>query len=129
MIAGRLARQLHADGYAVRTCVEPPKSLENDAFDRDARAAIVIGGDGTIRAVAERYLELHGQSPPLLPIPLGTANLMVRHLKNKLPDRELEASVSTAIRRLQLSWLDAGRANGQLFFLMAGIGYDCAGGA
>ena len=44
-------------------------------------ACIAIGGDGTQRVVVKRIVELFpDQTPPLLPVPLGTANLLAQHL-------------------------------------------------
>jgi len=123
-IARRLEVRLRADGYAVSTCFDRPDSLSANAISDSTRAVIVIGGDGTLRAVAGRLLALRGNVPPLLPIPLGTANLMNRHLGFQWEDEHLEADVSDAIRQLRIRPLDAGLANGQLFLLMAGIGFD-----
>jgi len=39
-----------------------------------------LAGMGTLRAVASRCLEVRGEIPPLLPVPMGTANLMGRYL-------------------------------------------------
>ncbi len=42
---------------------------------------IVIGGDGTLRVAVDRLVELYGLDvPPVLPVPMGTANLMGQHL-------------------------------------------------
>ena len=54
-IARRLATRLSADGYAVRTMMRRPDTLAREDVVRPAaRAAIAIGGDGTLRAVADR---------------------------------------------------------------------------
>jgi YegS/Rv2252/BmrU family lipid kinase len=123
-IAMRLAKRLRGDGYAVTTSFERPENLPDDAVNDTTRAVIIIGGDGTIRAVAARLLALHGESPPLLPVPLGTANLMVSHLGFKWDDERLEDGISEAIRNLRIRTLDVASANGSLFLLMAGIGFD-----
>ncbi len=99
------------------------------------RAAIVIGGDGTLRpwptgssstatATAAPGECPAGQETPLLIVPLGTANLMVRHLGIRWDDRHLDRQVSEAIARRQIVRLDAARACGRLFLLMAGVGFD-----
>jgi YegS/Rv2252/BmrU family lipid kinase len=123
-IAARLEKRLRADGYAVTTSFERPTNLPPDAINDTTRAVIIIGGDGTIRAVAERLVTLRGESPPLLPVPLGTANLMVSHLGFKWNDETLEDGISEAIRSLPIRTLDVASANGSLFLLMAGIGFD-----
>jgi YegS/Rv2252/BmrU family lipid kinase len=123
-IAQRLERRLRADGYIVHTSFQRPDSIGAKAVDGSIRAAIVIGGDGTLRAVTARLLALHGDVPPLLPVPLGTANLMVRHLGYKWTDKNMEEGVASAIRNLRTRTLDVGLANGKPFLLMAGIGFD-----
>ncbi len=128
-IAKRLSARLSAEGYAVRTMMRRPDTLERDDVVRpNARAAIAIGGDGTLRAVADRIArECSGAVcpiPPLLIAPLGTANLMGRHLGIRWNDATLEAEVSRAIAARKVMELDAARANDKLFLLMAGIGFD-----
>src|SRR5215212_1876470 len=86
-IARRLHARLGADGYDVHVVFERP-----DEFDvarlggpDPVAAAVVIGGDGTLRAVAHRLFldrdegggaDAPVDPPPLLVVPLGTANLM-----------------------------------------------------
>jgi diacylglycerol kinase family enzyme len=142
-MAARLERRLRRDGYAVRVLFDRPESVPDAVLPADATVALVIGGDGTLRAVADRLLAPSGVSlagvtagqpevtvpppaamPPLLVIPLGTANLMGRHLGIKWDEANLEDQVSRAVARRQVSGLDAARANGRLFLLMAGIGFD-----
>src|SRR5688500_7173641 len=106
----------------------PDTLAREDVARPDARAAIAIGGDGTLRAVADRIArECEAAScpiPPLLIVPLGTANLMGRHLGIRWDAATLEAQVSRAIRARKVTELDAARANGKLFLLMAGVGFD-----
>ena len=94
--------------------------------------------DGTLRAVAHRlYLDpcevapgggtVAGQvpsEPPLLIVPLGTANLMGRHLGIRWDDNTLEQQVSAAVAEHRVVRLDTARANGRLFLLMTGVGFD-----
>ena len=128
-IAHRLERRLQADGYAARLLLKKPELLHREDLGglpnslMGPKAAIVIGGDGTLRAVAQR---LYGVTPPLLVVPLGTANLMGKHLGLNWIDSTLEDQVSAAISRGKVVSLDAGRANGKLFLLMVGVGYDAA---
>ncbi|HET6248317.1 MAG TPA: diacylglycerol kinase family protein [Tepidisphaeraceae bacterium] len=123
-IAARLETALRAEGYIVKTSFDRPQDLPAGAIDDTTRALIVIGGDGTIRAVAGRVLALRGSIPPILPIPLGTANLMVHHLGFKWTDQTMEAGVCQAIRQLRIRTIDSASANGSMFLLMAGIGFD-----
>ncbi len=89
-----------------------------------AQAIVAIGGDGTLRAVAGRCLEVRQEIPPLLPVPMGTANLMGRHLGIHWQTAELDQQVVRSIQAARIVMFDAARANGQLFLLMAGIGLD-----
>lgn len=145
-IVQRLKERLSAEGYHVLALTDRPDLIDAAELSRPARAAITIGGDGTLRAVADRLAAVEGdltragQSrepacptndgstaiavPPLLVVPLGTANLMSRHLGLNWKDATLEDQVAAAVSRRQVRCLDTGRANGHLFLLMAGVGFD-----
>lgn len=138
LIAERLHGRLAADGYAPRIYLEKPDCIELATLGQPARAAIVIGGDGTLRGVAHRlfldpcdaapggaaFAPPARSGPPLLIVPLGTANLMGKHLGIRWVDRTLEEQVSLAISRNQVVSIDTARANGRLFLLMTGVGFD-----
>lgn len=124
VIAQRLERSLSADGFRPRLFVEKASAISDRILSEPARAAIVIGGDGTLRAVADRFISHGITPPPILPIGLGTANLMVRHLGLNWDRTNLESEVTGAISNMRVRELDAGRANGRLFLLMVGIGFD-----
>jgi diacylglycerol kinase family enzyme len=83
---------------------------------RSLRTIIAAGGDGTVATVAN-------QTPPGTPItvlPLGTENLLAKYLEIP-PDAQ---QISQIIHHGCAARLDAGRANGRLFLLMAGCGFD-----
>jgi diacylglycerol kinase (ATP) len=82
----------------------------------DLRAVVAAGGDGTIRLIADKT----PPGTPLVVLPLGTENLLARYLEYSAGPEDLAALVAEglAVR------LDAGRANGSLFSLMAGCGFD-----
>jgi diacylglycerol kinase (ATP) len=123
-IAARLEHRLRADGYQPRMFLQHASKLPVEALANRPRAVVVIGGDGTLRTVAERLVANGNEPPPLLPVGLGTANLMARHLGLRWTDESMEETVSAAIARLQILPFDAGRANGKLFLLMVGVGFD-----
>jgi diacylglycerol kinase (ATP) len=127
-IADRLVEALSMEGYGVRRFLEAPGSipLERIRAEAPARCAIVIGGDGTLRNVAERLLLAlePDRFPPLLVVPLGTANLMAKHLGIDWYRGAAAAQIIAAIGKRKIVHLDASRANGQLFLLMAGAGLD-----
>lgn len=128
-IAERLAACLAREGYGVNISLKPPQELNRDEIVRPAAvAAISIGGDGTLRCVADRLAReceiARCPMPPLLIVPLGTANLMGRHLGIAWDRRTIESQIVSAVQRRRIVHLDAALANGQLFLLMAGVGFD-----
>jgi len=80
------------------------------------RAVIAAGGDGTVRLVAEHTTA----EMPLAVLPLGTENLLSKYLE--LPT-EPEGIADLVLSGWNVP-LDAGQANGKLFTLMAGCGFD-----
>ena len=128
-IATRLAKRLASDGYGVQVVLKPPDTLSHDEILRpNVRAVVAIGGDGTLRSVVDRLVRecetANCAIPPVLVVPLGTANLMGRHLGIKWETRTMEAAVSRAIQQRRTVEVDAARANGTLFLLIASVGFD-----
>lgn len=89
------------------------------AVEGGAELVIVVGGDGTVRAVAD---ELAGTKVMLGIVPTGTANLFATYLG--IPKDPGEA-VEVALARSTVK-LDVGRCEGDVFDVMAGIGFDAA---
>ena len=89
------------------------ESLSGEAVD----AVVAAGGDGTIRALAET---LSHRSIPLGLIPVGTGNVMAREI-GLLPRGALVVDTLLMGRSVTIH---GSLANGQPFFLMAGIGFD-----
>jgi diacylglycerol kinase (ATP) len=141
-IAAALQDVLGRAGVEVRVFLQradriEPRALRDAVGDDADSAAISIGGDGTLRGVAEALVGAFAGDddsvtaadhhiPPLLVVPLGTANLMGKHLGVDWHRRSFEEAVLDAIRRRQTVQLDAARADGKIFLLMAGIGIDAA---
>jgi len=124
-IAEKIAARLLRDRFAPKLVFERPDAVADALLKQPIRAAIAIGGDGTVRGVARRLYHLLGKNiPPLLVVPMGTANLLGQHLGIAWNARELPGRVSAAIRAMNLLHLDAACANGELFLLMAGVGLD-----
>ena len=90
----------------------------------DLTAVVTIGGDGTLRAAIERLMAVGGKLPPVLPVPMGTANLMGRHLGLRLTPATLVPAVVSIVRGGHVRHLDAATINGRPFLLMAGVGLD-----
>ncbi len=122
-MAKRLFERLVHGGFDAQICLDAPSSIPDEQLRADA--AIAIGGDGTIRGVAAR---LHQASPdqpvPMLIVPMGTANLLGRHLGIDWSPRTLPDQVAQALAQHRVVEIDAARANGELFLLMAGVGID-----
>jgi diacylglycerol kinase family enzyme len=99
---------------------------ESFRVEKPPKAAIVIGGDGTLRTVARRVITENppGDKIPILIVPMGTANLMGKHLGIKWTRKNLETEVLRALEYGHVVRLDAATANGVLFLLMAGVGID-----
>ncbi|MCY2975296.1 MAG: diacylglycerol kinase family protein [Planctomycetota bacterium] len=80
------------------------------------RAVVAAGGDGTAAAVATRV----NQSVPLRVFPLGTENLLAKNFQFDANP----VTTANAIERMKTHQIDAATANGKLFLIMAGIGFD-----
>lgn len=126
-LAERVCDALSRAGFEPLQHHDAPANLPAPLLLSDTlHAVVVVGGDGTVRDLAQRMCEVGPPSrwKPILPVPLGTANLMARHLD--YPDDASRAPevVVEAIRRNIVRHLDAGTVNGKLFLLMAGVGVD-----
>ena len=91
--------------------------LAKEAAEMGFDAAIAIGGDGTINETARGLV---GTNTALGVIPRGSGNGFARELGMPLLFEE-------AVMRLQRAkavWCDAGRANGELFLNLAGVGIE-----
>tara|TARA_B100001123_G_scaffold203003_1_gene230182 strand:+ start:642 stop:1565 length:924 start_codon:yes stop_codon:yes gene_type:complete len=87
-----------------------------DPVSREHLVAVVAaGGDGTVVDVVNRHPDL-----PLAVLPMGTENLLARFLGLPPSGRGLADIIASGHTRT----LDLGRANGQLFTLVASAGFD-----
>lgn len=89
------------------------------AFSGEFDALIASGGDGTIRLAAEATV---GSTTPVGVIPLGTGNVLAYEVG--LP-RDAHA-IADLLANGEVRNLQSARANGSLFLLMAGVGFDGA---
>ncbi len=114
-----LIRRLREQDFDCTVC-EDVQCLHDAAAEsilrKQLRAVVAAGGDGTVSLV------LNNTPPdtPILVLPLGTENLLSKYL-NLTADPALLARVVADGMSVRL---DVGEANGQLFTLMAGCGFD-----
>ncbi len=125
-ILKQLIPALQKAGWAVEAMTTHPQTIENIDHPDSIDALIVIGGDGTLRAVIERLTQLiePDRLPPVLFIGLGTANLMQQHLKLVYDQANLPADVIDLLRAKKIARVDTAIAGDHLFLLMASCGFD-----
>ena len=106
---------------------DPGQGPAKEALDAGATMVIAVGGDGTVRAVAEI---LGGTGIPLALLPSGTGNLLARNLELTLDD--LAHSLATAFgggtRAIDVAGIEITREDrtkdSHAFLVMAGTGLD-----
>lgn len=105
---------------------DPGRGMAREAREDGRDIVIAVGGDGTVRAVAE---SLAGSETALGIVPQGTGNLLARNLG--IPLNDLPAAVARALendaRPIDIGWADvtlAGGSGRHAFAVMAGFGID-----
>ena len=82
-----------------------------------AAAGVAVGGDGTVREVAEGLL---GRAIPLAILPAGTENLVAKQLQiDASPVRLVDTLLNSDIREI-----DVGLVGQRVFLVVVGIGFD-----
>jgi diacylglycerol kinase family enzyme len=106
---------------------DPGQGPAREALDAGATMVIAVGGDGTVRAVAE---VVRGSSVPLALLPSGTGNLLARNLSLTLDDtaHSLSTAFTGTTRDIDVAGIEIRRADGSVdkhaFLVMAGTGLD-----
>jgi diacylglycerol kinase (ATP) len=134
ILAQRLQDRFAREGWTAEIIFAHPSAAEGDFAG--LTAAVSIGGDGTLQSVVQR-LTANGTSegPGVLVVPMGTANLMGKHLGISLKHKGLEERAVEAIALRRIVRLDIGKitsrkqpgggeALSRLFLLMVGVGID-----
>lgn len=108
----------HRLRWAPTTEDDPGPGQAREAIERKCDTVIACGGDGTVRAIAG---EVAGSSAALGVVPLGTGNLLAVNLDIPVGLDALPQALSATTTRM-----DVGEVNGEVFLVMAGVGFDAA---
>lgn len=109
------------------TLDDPGQQAAAAAMRTHPSVVIVVGGDGTVRAVAEA---MYASGVPLALVPVGTGNLLSRNLGHTLGNLTTAVHVAFAgtDRPIDIAFAELEREDGSLsrhaFLVMAGIGLD-----
>ena len=129
------------------TVEDPGVGQAREALERGAQLVVAVGGDGTVRAVAEALVH---SGVPMALLPLGTGNLLARNLD--IPVSDAAAAVTAALdgkdRTIDVGWItvqewaaadaaDPGaqvtgpgagldRDRAHIFLVIGGVGFDAA---
>ncbi len=116
-----IAKRLETEGFEpiLLTDLAEVKSVtEKNLASGTLRAVVSAGGDGTVSVLAN----LLPRETPFAILPLGTENLLGRHLGLKANEEFFVSLIKDA----KVARIDAGNANGKLFFVVASCGFDAA---
>jgi YegS/Rv2252/BmrU family lipid kinase len=108
-----------APDWLATTAEDPGTGQSRRAVEAGAQVVFVAGGDGTVRAA---IAGLAGTAAALAVLPAGTGNLLATNLGLPLDPAE-GVRVAVAGGRRQV---DLGEVDGELFAVMAGMGFDAA---
>jgi YegS/Rv2252/BmrU family lipid kinase len=98
---------------------DPGTGQARRAVEAGAQVVFVSGGDGTVRSC---LLGLAGTAAAMAVLPAGTGNLLAANLGLPLdPADAVRVAVAGGRRRI-----DLGEVGGELFAVMAGMGFDAA---
>ncbi len=96
-----------------------PAEAARNALDADQPDFVAIaGGDGTARGAAQALAAAQSKAS-LIPLPLGTANMLPRRLYGTRDAR----TVLEEAERYEVKPLHAGECRGRLFFIAAIVGF------
>ena len=123
-------RYLPEPMWFTTTEADPGTGQARAAIAAGADVVVAVGGDGTVRAVAEAVV---GSGVAMGILPMGTGNLFARNLD--LPIADSTALLRTVLegvdRSVDVGWMDVsrgqsspGEAERHLFLVMAGAGID-----
>ncbi|WP_263120550.1 diacylglycerol kinase family protein [Cellulomonas sp. RIT-PI-Y] len=126
---------------------DPGLGQTRQALERGADLVVALGGDGTVRAVAEGLV---GTGVPMGLVPVGTGNLLARNLDIPIGDplAAFQLAVDGVDRTIDVGWLrvlkfesnvsddvaeadddrpdDSDLPRDHIFLVIAGVGFDAA---
>ncbi|MGV9319952.1 diacylglycerol kinase family protein [Streptomyces sp. NPDC003660] len=120
-----LAQHGHQEPVFIETtAADPGGGQAAQALDEGAELVVVCGGDGTVRAAADRLV---GSGVPLAVVPFGTGNLLARNLGLPLtPAEALDAALGGAPRVIDVARVEGDGLPATHFAVMSGVGLDAA---
>ncbi|MEU2623003.1 diacylglycerol kinase family protein [Streptomyces sp. NPDC007157] len=120
-----LSRHGHPEPVLLETTAADPGGGQTaQALGDGAELVVVCGGDGTVRAAADR---LAGNGVPLAVVPCGTGNLLARNLGLPLaPAEALDAALGGTTRAIDLARIEGDGIPATHFAVMSGVGLDAA---
>lgn len=118
----RLKRQYEIFHFSLPAVMVDPSKMR---VAGRPEAVVCVGGDGTLQGVGEVTLrDWPRQTPPILLVPLGTANLIAKHLQVPWSQPKDADLIARALSARKLAKIDECRCNGRLFLAVAGVGFD-----
>lgn len=104
-------------GHGVSVAItETVADLKDRTHQATQPLVVAAGGDGTLALAAQSV----GADVPIVPMPLGTENLLARHFGHRADADAVLGTLRHGIR----DRIDAGLANGRPFLIMASCGFD-----
>ncbi|SDS05692.1 Diacylglycerol kinase family enzyme [Paraoerskovia marina] len=114
---------------------DPGIGQTREALEKGAKLVVAVGGDGTVRAVAEALVDT---GTPMALVPSGTGNLLARNLDVPVGDhiRALRRVIAGVDRTIDVGWMTVTEwAEGEepedpdaefIFLVIGGLGFDAA---
>jgi len=114
-----IAQSLRNAGFGVRMTSDLGElsTLAAEGMESgELRVVLAVGGDGTA-SVVRNHVPLN---IPMLPVPMGTENLLGRHVSQSTEPEDVCQTIAEGL----VVGLDLGSANGKHFLLMVSAGFD-----